>query len=158
MDSFKTEKTAAKLRPDTLNNLRFRLGAFVAFMPAGKLVSEIMPEQIDAFLHRANGKARGKRTIKNDRLALSNFFTWATGRKHCVKNPMEAVAKVRAGSKRPEVFDLPTVRKLLDAALKHENGKCLPYFALGLFCGLRPTETERLTWDKIDLAGKDNHH
>ncbi len=154
VDNFKAEKTAAKLRPDTLNNLRFRLGAFVDFIPADKLVSDIMPEQINDFLHRTNGKTRGKRTIKNDRLALSNFFTWATGRKHCVKNPMDAVAKVRAGSKRPEVFDLPAVRSLLDAALSHEEGKCVPYFVLGLFCGLRPTETERLTWDKIDLAEK----
>jgi integrase len=154
VEAFRAEKAAAKLRPDTLNNLRFRLGAFVEYIPAGKLVSEIMPEQINDFLYRSNGKPRGKRTIKNDRLALSNFFTWATGRKHCVKNPMDAVAKVRAGSKRPDVFDLPTVRSLLDAALKHENGKCVPYFVLGLFCGLRPTETERLTWDKIDLAEK----
>ena len=154
VNSFRAEKAAANLRPDTLSNLRFRLGAFVEFIPVGKLVSDIMPEQINDFLHRASGKTRGKRTIKNDRLVLSNFFTWATGRKHCVKNPMDAVAKNRAGSKRPEVFDLPAVRSLLDAALKHENGKCVPYFVLGLFCGLRPTETERLNWDKIDLAEK----
>jgi integrase len=124
VETFRAEKAAANLRPDT------------------------------DFLHRINGKTRGKRTIKNDRLALSNFFTWATGRKHCVKNPMDAVAKVRAGSKRPEVFDLPTVRNLLDAALKHEKGKCVPYFVLGLFCGLRPTETERLSWDKIAVTDK----
>lgn len=154
VESFKTEKAAAKLRPETLNNLRFRLGAFLDFVPPDRLVSEIMPEQINDFLYRTNGKPRGKRTIKNDRLAVSNFFTWATGRKYCVKNPMDAVAKVRAGSKRPEIFDLPAVRKLLDAALKYENGKCVPYFALGLFCGLRPTETERLTWSKIDLTEK----
>jgi integrase len=154
VETFRAEKAAAKLRPETLNNLRFRLGAFVEFIPADKLVSEIMPEQINDFLHRTNGKSRGKRTIKNDRLALSNFFTWATLRKHCAKNPMDAVAKVRAGSSRPEILDLAAVRNLLDAASKHENGKCIPYFVLGLFCGLRPTETERLAWDKIDLKDK----
>jgi site-specific recombinase XerD len=154
VEKFRSEKAAERLRPETLNNLRFRLGAFVELMPAQKLVSEIMAEQVNDFLYRTNGKPRGKRTIKNDRLALSNFFNWATARKHCAANPMDAVSKVRVGSKRPEVFNLATVRKLLDAALTHNNGKCLPYFVLGLFCGLRPTETERLTWDKIDLAEK----
>jgi site-specific recombinase XerD len=154
VETFKAEKQAEKVRPDTFNNLRFRLGAFLENMPAEKPVHEIMPEQIHAFLHRINGKPRAKRTIKNDRLVLSNFFNWAMSRKLCVKNPMESVAKVRAGSKMPGVFSLAQVRKLLDAASMHEDGKCLPYFALGLFCGLRPNETERLTWDKIDLADK----
>ena len=57
-----------------MNNLRFRLGAFVDWIPAGKLVSEILADQIKDFLHRKTGKARGHRTIKNDRLVLSKFF------------------------------------------------------------------------------------
>jgi integrase len=67
---------------------------------------------------------------------------------------MEVVPGVKVDRKRPEVFKVNEVRRVLDAALNYEDGKCVPYFVLGLFCGLRPTEAERLSWDAIDLADK----
>ena len=124
------------------------------FIPADKIVSQILPAQIGDFLHRKTGKPRGFRTIRNDRLALSTFFNWCKTAKHVVENPMLAVANVKVDRTKPGIFDLPTVCRLLDAAAKYEGGKTVPYFALGLFCGLRPTEAERLTWDKIDLTDK----
>jgi integrase len=154
IDKFNAERAKENLRPETLKNLRFRLGAFKDFMPKDKNVSEILPDQINEFLHRKNGKARGFRTIRNDRLALSVFFKWCKTNKHVTENCMAAVANVKVDRKRPAIFDLPTVRGLLKAATDYEGGKTLPYFVLGLFCGLRPTEAERLTWDKIDLTDK----
>jgi integrase len=154
VEKFKTERGRENLRPETLKNLRFRLGAFVDFMPADKIVSQILPAQISDFLHRKTGKARGFRTIRNDRLALSKFFNWCLTNKHVVENPMGAVANVKVDRTKPGIFDVATVRRLLDAAEHYEDGKTLPYFVLGLFCGLRPTEAERLTWDKIDLTDK----
>lgn len=154
VEKFKLERKGENLRHETLNNLRFRLGAFVDRVPDGKLVSDILPDQIKDFLHRKDGKARGFRTIKNDRLVLSKFFNWCKTNKVVVDNPMEAVPTIKVDRKRPEVFDLATVRGLLSAALAYEDGKTVPYFAIGFFGGLRPTEAERLSWDAIDLADK----
>ena len=154
VEKFKLERGRQNLRPETLKNLRFRLGAFVDFMPADKIASQILPAQIGDFLHRKTGKARGFRTIRNDRLALSGFFNWCKTNKHVVENPMLAVANVKVDRTKPGIFDVATVCRLLDAAAVYEGGKTLPYFVLGLFCGLRPTEAERLTWDKIDLTDK----
>jgi integrase len=154
VDRFIDEAEGRNLRPETVNNLKFRLGALVEFTPESRLVWQILPEHIKAFLQRKNGKARGFRTIRNDQLALSNFFNWAKTNRHCTTNPMEAVQNVKVDRKKPGIFDAATVRRLLNAAVEYEDGKTVPYFVLGLFCGLRPTEAARLTWDKIDLTDK----
>lgn len=155
-EKFKTEKQRQNRRPETLRNIRARLGGFVEWMPAGKLVSEVMPDQIKAFLHRDTGNTRTYRTIKNDALVLSAFFNWAVEEEFCQETPLKkSVRKIRVDSKRPTILSIAECRKLMASARGYKSGRHVPYFALALFCGLRPYECQRMKWDNIDLTEKE---
>jgi integrase len=67
---------------------------------------------------------------------------------------MEPVDKPAVDSHEPSVLMLADCRKLLAAARDYKDGLLLPYVAVSLFAGLRPTELSRLTWDRVDLTEK----
>ncbi len=144
-------KTGEKARTETIQNLRFRLNAFVNFEPDGKLVCDVLANDIDQFINR-DAKIRGLRSRKNDYLALSNFFNWASGRKpsYCVASPMPK-RKFNFDDADPAVMPIETVRRLMSVCAEYKDGKTVPYFALALFAGIRPNELARLTWKQIDL-------
>jgi integrase len=56
------------------------------------------------------------------------------------------------GRKVPERLTLAQCRSLLVAARDYQDGRALPYFVAGLFGGVRPVETTRLSWDLFDLT------
>jgi integrase len=116
-------------------------------------VSEILPLHITEFTNRAGTKPRGLRAKKNDYLALSSFFSWASQHVpcYCANNPMPKSNRVKIDQRDPEIMPLGTVHRLLDVASSYKDGRCLPYFTLGLFCALRPDEMDRITWRNIDL-------
>jgi len=156
LEKFLADKIAEKARPHTVKNLRWRIGAFVKLHPLERLVSDILPVHISEFINRTGFKSRGLRTKRNDHLALSSFFSWASQNAPClcVNNPMPKPRRIKIDQADPEIMPLETVRRLLDAARCYKQGKTLPYFTLGLFCGLRPHELSRITWSNIDLEDK----
>lgn len=156
LEKFIAAKAAIKARPETINNLRWRVGAFVKSQAPERLLSEVLPVHIKEFVDRDGLKPRGLRTKKNDRLALSSFFSWASRHEpcYCAKNPMPKTERIKIDQSDPEIMPLETVRRLLDIAAGYKDGKTLPYFVLGLFCGLRPDETDRIAWRNINLETK----
>lgn len=153
---FITTKTTDRARPETLNNLRFRVGAFIKTQSAERLVSDVLPAHVTEFIDRDGTKPRGLRTKKNDYLALSSFFSWASQHTpcYCASNPMPKSKRAKIDQTDPEIMPLGTVHRLLDAAATYKDGRCLPYFTLGLFCALRPDEMDRITWKNIDLEDR----
>lgn len=56
------------------------------------------------------------------------------------------------------VFSLDETKNLLRFVSTSERYVVyLPFFAIQLFCGVRRTETERMTWSMIDLAAREIH-
>ncbi len=144
--------TTQELRPMTKDNLRQRVTRFVSNL--GNLrVTDVLPEHIEHFLSNRNVSANTKDA---DRRALSSFFLWCMkGKRHwAVNNPCYAVeieGFATADDHEPVVLPVDECRALLQAAEKIQKGRSVPYVALCLFGGLRPTEAARLTWDQVNL-------
>jgi integrase len=147
-DEFLDQKTKANSRPESIRNLRTRVG-FLVSTHGNSLVSEIQPETIRGIIHRPG---RGPVTCDNDRRALSVFFNWAARQGYCAKSPTAGIDPIRCDRDEPEILPLETVRRLLAAAIDYKDGRLVPYLALGLFAAIRPTELARITWKEIDLG------
>ncbi|MHB8523136.1 MAG: tyrosine-type recombinase/integrase [Limisphaerales bacterium] len=146
-DLFIADKGKQNKRPDTLRNLRGRVGMFKT-LHADKLVSDITSQICSDFIFR---KGTSPRNQINDGLAVSNFFNWAVRREYTAANPMDKIDRPEVDETEPQILTLADCRSLLISACDHKDGLLLPYVALGLFAGLRPAELSRLTWEKIDL-------
>lgn len=89
-------------------------------------------------------------TVAHYRAHLVAFFTFCQARDWCVSNPAERTTqpKVRAD----DITILTTAQA--SALLRGCDTSILPGVTLGLFCGLRQAEIERLDWSAINLTEK----
>lgn len=149
-DLFIADREKQNRRPDTIRNLKGRVGMF-SKIHGTKHVAEVTPDDCREFVFR---KGTSPRNQINDRLAVSNFLNWCVRRQFAVTNHMESVDKPAVDSQEPSVLSLGDCRKLLAGARAYKEGLLLPYVAVSLFAGLRPTELSRLTWDRVDLKEK----
>ena len=149
-DQFIADRKKQNRRPDTLRNLTGRVGMF-SRLHGTKHVAEVTHDDCRDFVFR---KGTSPRNQINDRLAVSNFLNWCVRRQFATTNHMEAVDKPAVDSHEPSVLSLGDCRKLLAAARDYKGGLLLPYVAVSLFAGLRPTELSRLNWDRVDLTEK----
>src|SRR5262249_25577077 len=114
------------------------------------LLTSITKQTIDDFLSNRNVS---KQTKTNDRLALSRFFVWCIGRKWMTSNPARKETKSPRPARNPEVLSVAECQRLLRNAEKFKAGRLVPFLAVALFGGLRPTmEARRLTWDKVNFV------
>jgi len=116
-------------------------------------VTDVLPDHIEHFLANRNVSVNTKDA---DRRALSSFFLWCMkGKRHwAVNNPCYAVeieGFATADHHEPVVLPVEECRALLQAAENLQKGRSVPYVALCMFGGLRPTEAARLTWDQVNL-------
>jgi len=145
--------TTTELRAVTKYNLRNRATHFVA--QVGHIrVTDVLPEHIEKYLARQNVTANTKDAYCR---AISSFFSWCMkGKRHwCVNNPCYAVeieGLMSDDDREPVVLPVNECEALLRAAENFETGHLVPYVALCLFGGLRPTEAARLTWDQVNLT------
>ncbi len=146
-DKFIAEKKLNNLRPDSIRNLEVRVG-FLSSEHPDRLVSDILPDHLKELIFTTG---RSAVTSDNVRRALSSFFTWATEHRFCASNPMGTIKPVKVERDEPETLTLAQARSLMAHAAAYKDGVVLPYMALGLFAGIRPTELARISWDDIDL-------
>lgn len=80
---------------------------------------------------------------------LSSLFAWCVQQGYCQRNPCDRLGKVSLEQKAPVILTPSQV----DAALAwvELNQDFKAYFVLGLFCGIRPDELGRLTWESVDM-------
>ncbi len=150
LTEFLAEKQASNLRPRALENLRFRVGRFVAAHP-GKTASQIQAADIRAAVFVPGWKPASSH---NERRALSCFFNWCVRREYSSENPVGKVDPPRLERGEPDILSVPQVGRVLGAGLTHKAGILTPYLALAFFAGLRPCELQRVKWSDIDLEGK----
>ena len=141
-----------ELRETTKRHLRNCVKLFVNGV--GNLrVTDVLPEHIEHYLAHRDVSANTKDA--NCR-AVSSFFTWCMkGKRHwCVNNPCYAVeidGRTSDADHEPEVLAVAECERLLRAAETFEGGTLVPYVALCLFGGLRPTEATRVNWEQVNL-------
>lgn len=158
VEAFLESPSFTSLRPKTQSDYRSRLRIFAASHPT-RLASEVFPEQIGAFL---SGTVEWKaQTRLNYWRVLHSFFAWCEGdagnaRKGCIPAGTNPVSKVNApkteAGRKPGVFTVTEIRLLLQTAELNPELELGPALVLGCFCGLRPSEIERLDWQAIHLA------
>jgi len=145
--------TTTELRPKSKENQRGRVKHLVRHLPNMR-VTDILPEHIEQYLMKLPISAESKAGYQKK---ISSFFTWCMkGKRHwCVNNPCYAVeieGLTDDDDREPVVLPVSECEAFLRAAENFENGHLVPYVALCLFGGLRPTEATRVTWGQINLT------
>jgi integrase len=107
-------------------------------------VASITTGEIDAWLESLGVAAVTRNTFRRD---VRTLFSFCCDRKYCVENAASAVTRAKEPGKDAEVFSVEDARRLLAAS----SPDMLPYWAIGLFAGLRPSEIRHLQWSDIDF-------
>jgi integrase len=126
-----------------LNTLRSRLGYFAEDFD-GKLVATITSREIDDWLRSLDV---GPRTRNHYRANILLAFNFAIRNGYAITNPALGSAKAKVIGERPGILTVEQANALLVNSAR----EILPYFAVGLFAGLRRAELERLDWSEIDF-------
>lgn len=87
----------------------------------------------------------GMRTRKNRKIDLGTLFSYAKRNHYCAENLAKNLEKIRIDEKEPGILRVAEVEKLLEML----PPELIPFTALGLFGGLRPSEAHQLQWSDI---------
>lgn len=120
--------------------------------------------QVQAFINAPklkavwNGKVKSyvpagpsaMKTRENRRIDLGTLFSYAVKHGYCTENLPLKTEEIRKDDREPGILTVEQARLLMDTLLTNPELRYLvPYAALGLFGGLRPSEAQRLTWGDI---------
>jgi integrase len=135
---------------DYISDLKVRLGRFKKTF-GERIVATITTDEIRKWL---NGLTDDKTDKNLSPVSRGNYarvlgvaFSFAVDEKYAPSNPMTPIKKPAAGDADIGILDVDQARALLENA----SPEILPYFAIGLFAGLRSAEIERLDWSKINF-------
>ena len=126
-----------------LVDLRVRLNKFAEKFD-GQPVATITSAEIDDWLRSLPVSPVSR---NNYRRLVVLAFNFAVKRGYATSNPAAQTDKAREPKTKPGILKVDEARALLENA----SAEILPYFAIGLFAGLRRAEVERLDWSEIDF-------
>jgi integrase len=126
-----------------LRDIHSRLSVFAEKFD-GRRVATITSKEIDEWL-RSLTVAPVTRNHYRGLAVLA--FNFAVDQGYAIANPADRAAKAKVVGEAPGILTVTEAARLLEAA----TPDILPYFAIGLFAGLRRAEIERLDWSKIDF-------
>lgn len=79
---------------------------------------------------------------------LAQFFKWAMDNNYCSDNPAAKLKRqIHIPIKTIQFYSVEQTEQILRKCLEPDNAVVIGVFALGLFCGSRPKETSKLTWE-----------
>lgn len=81
---------------------------------------------------------------------LSSLFSYHVRRDNIATNPCRKLERIKVEKHAPLIL----TPEQTDALLKHTPRQFRPYVILGMFAGIRPEETQKLTWEDICLETK----
>ena len=147
---FLAEKEALNRRPTTIKNLRYLLGNFAAEFGNRKLSSLSVQELKTWILSQSS-----QRSQINFATKISEFYNYAIVHKWAIENlaTKHYIPRPKAIRSETKFFTIEQCDKILACSSEREIG-LLPYVALGLFAGLRPEETNRLSWQTDVRVGE----
>lgn len=82
---------------------------------------------------------------------LSAMFSLLWRRGHIESNPCDKVERITIERGSPRILTLEQIRKMVNAT-RLRAPEILAYAVLGLWCGLRPMEAQRMKWQWINAA------
>lgn len=144
-------KRGRPLRQRSLDDLRARLGKFNLLF-GSRLMKDVVTGEIESWLHRDEWSLQ---TRQNYFRILHTFFEFATTKGYRADNPMKGISKPCPDDSVPGVLSLVQCEQLLGAALDTEQDfGLLGYVVLGMYCGIRSAELERLDWSAVDMESR----
>ena len=133
-------------RKSTLADLRSYAGRMVKHGDwAGKPLRGIGPEECREMLHALFGHSPF--TYRKGRSVLHSLFAYGIRQGWCDRNPVDAIEMPRVEEKRIEPLQQADIEKLMEASARTDME---PAVTLMLWCGVRPGEVQRLTWEDVD--------
>lgn len=85
---------------------------------------------------------------------VSSIYTWGISNGFCKDNSLSGLARRKQKKKTVSLLSVKQVNLLLKTAWQHDK-EMVPYFAIGIFAGLRPTsELENLVWEDVNFEEK----
>src|SRR5262249_42667921 len=141
VQSFLAVKADDNLRPRYLEDLRSRLLRFAQTFGERKL-ADISSTEIDQWLRELHQAPLSRNTVH---LRLYTLFEYARQRGWVETNPLKDVARVKVIQGSPGILSVDQTARLLERA----DADTLPYWAIGVFCGLRSAELLRLEWRDV---------
>jgi integrase len=96
------------------------------------------------------GEALSTRKSNLGRLSAMLDVCWRRG--YAKENICLKITPPKLEEKPPAILTVDQSKKLLKACFKHP--RMVPWLALGIFCGVRPEEIEKLTWGDVDQKHK----
>ena len=144
-------KRGANRRPATLIDAQHRLDRFVATF-GDRPLGTITLHDLETWLAALKV---GHVTRDNFRRAVVGLFNYGQRRGLCEGNPAAGLARSGRDQTLPSILTPAQAKALMLAAVAVEAGALVPYFAIGLFAGLRPAnELAGLEWTNIDFKAK----
>ena len=145
---FLDAKEGRGLRDRSLDGLRATGNSF-ALHCGNRAVAAIAKGDVESYL-----KAEWSGLTKNGYLTrLSTLFAWCVKAGYAVSNPVALVERFRVQQTAPCVLTVDHARTLLDTVVRVDKG-LLPFFVLGLFCGIRPHELTSVKWENVNVEEK----
>lgn len=127
-------------------------------------MADVTLGQVQSFINAPKVKAAWKEKVKsyveagpsamktreNRRIDLGTLFSYAVKHGYCTENLPLKTEEIRKDDREPGILKVEEANLLMDTLLADpELRHLVPYAALGLFGGLRPSEAQRLTWGDI---------
>ena len=141
---YDTDLCKMNLSRDYLKTHRMRVRHFRERF-ADRFVDEIEPRDLFEWLTSRNIAAKTWRNYLGD---LGTFFAWAIDHKHALVNPASKVRRPKLDPREPSIFTPDEVRSFFAKLVEHYPER-VPFYALGIFAGIRPEEIRRTTWSEI---------
>ena len=142
-------KLASGRRPRTIQDIRTRMNQITkAFADAP--INLVRTTDLEVWLDKQRYKGI---TRKNYRTHLVMLFNFAKKRGYTTQNPAEGIETPLLDEKTPAILSVKDCDKLMSAVEEH-TPQMIPYFAIALFAGLRPSEAEQLDWSSVNFETK----
>jgi integrase len=125
------------------NDLRLRIRRFCNDFPDRRL-SEISTGDVDNWLASLQLAPVTRNTFRRD---LRTLFSFGVTRRYCAENPVIQTRKAKETGGEIEILSVAQTAHLLETAA----AEMVPFWALGVFAGLRRSEIERLDWAQVDF-------
>jgi integrase len=157
VDKFLQSRVDKNLRAVTVADYKTKLSLFAREMD-GKPLCRVTTSVVENWLQTRNVSVGSRKAYLR---ALSAFFQWATAKKKLMpENPARSIDSPREDRNEVTYLAVADAERLLNATVA-TRPELLPYVALGMFAGLRPSEIHGdktdhppLDWSKIDFVRK----
>ncbi|MFA5262372.1 MAG: tyrosine-type recombinase/integrase [Opitutaceae bacterium] len=143
------KKKAGNRRERYIQDLTCKFRFFTKHFPK-RPISTITTEDIESLVSRQKWVPVSQRTYVQ---GLNVLFNYGIRRGYCGSNPCLALELPEVDEREPVIMTVEQAEQALNACQgSQEMIECLPYVSIGLFCGIRPTEIERLDWEQVSIA------